>query len=259
MPDFPALSVIDLAAGYPNDSRAISDMTFDVMEGERVAVIGPNGAGKSTLFKAIAGIIPFTDGQISQGGLDCRTSHRLIGYVPQQNQVDWNFPATVGDVVMMGRARQIGWLRWPRKHDWDEVRRVLALVSMERTLDRRIGQLSGGQKQRVFIARALVQDAHVLLLDEPFNGLDPAAYEEILITLDRLRDDGVTVLVATHDMDLATTQFDKLLLMKRKLIAFGTAAQVYTPAHMKAAYGSRVSVLQDPELGTVIIADEHAH
>lgn len=259
MHDTPALSVKDLAAGYPNDSRAISDMTFEVLSGERVAIIGPNGAGKSTLFKAIAGIIPFTNGQISQGGLDCRASHRLIGYVPQQNQVDWNFPATVGDVVMMGRARQIGWLRWPRKHDWDEVRRVLSLVSMERAIDRRIGQLSGGQKQRVFIARALVQDSHVLLLDEPFNGLDPAAYEEILQTLERLRADGVTVLVATHDMELATSQFDKLLLMKRRLIAYGTAQEVYTPANLKAAYGSRVSVLQDPELGTIVVADEHAH
>ncbi len=254
-----ALSVIDLAAGYPNDSRAIYDVTFDVMAGERVAVIGPNGAGKSTLFKAIAGIIPFSSGQISQGGLDCRSSHSLIGYVPQQNQVDWNFPATVGDVVMMGRARQIGWLRWPGRHDWDEVKRALALVSMERAIDRPIGQLSGGQKQRVFIARALVQNAHVLLLDEPFNGLDPAAYEEILTSLDRLRADGVTVLVATHDMESATTQFDKLLLMKRKLIAYGEAGEVYTAANLKAAYGSRVSVLQDPDLGTLIVTDEHAH
>lgn len=255
----PALSVIDLAAGYPNDSRAVQDVTFDVMAGERVAVIGPNGAGKSTLFKAIAGIIPFTSGQISQGGLDCRTSHSLIGYVPQQNQVDWNFPATVGDVVMMGRARQIGWLRWPGKQDWEEVRRVLALVSMDRLIDRRIGRLSGGQKQRVFIARALVQKAQVLLLDEPFNGLDPAAYEEILGTLDRLRSDGVTVLVATHDMELATTQFDKMLLIKRRLIAFGTPQAVYTPDNLKAAYGSRVSVLHDSGQGTLVIADEHGH
>lgn len=259
MHDFPALSVVDLAAGYPNDSRAVNDVSFDVMAGERVAVIGPNGAGKSTLFKAIAGIIPFTSGQISQGGLDCRTSHSLIGYVPQQNQVDWNFPATVGDVVVMGRARQIGWLRWAGRRDWDEVRRALALVSMEKLIDRRIGQLSGGQKQRVFIARALVQTAQVLLLDEPFNGLDPAAYEEILQTLDRLRSDGVTVLVATHDMELATTQFDKMLLIKRRLIAYGTAQQVYTPQHLRAAYGARVSVLNDPVLGTVVVADEHGH
>lgn len=259
MHDFPALSVRDLAAGYPNDSRAISGVTFDVAAGERVAVIGPNGAGKSTLFKAIAGILPFTTGQISQGGLDCRTSHSLIGYVPQQNQVDWNFPATVGDVVMMGRARQIGWLKWPNQRDWSEVRRALALVSMEKLINRRIGQLSGGQKQRVFIARALVQHSHVLLLDEPFNGLDPAAYEEILGTLDRLRADGVTVLVATHDMELATTQFDKVLLVKRRLIAYGTAHEVYTPDHLRAAYGSRVSVLQDPALGMLIVADEHGH
>lgn len=252
----PALCVSDLSAGYPDDRRAISDVNFDVYTGERVAVVGPNGAGKSTLFKAIAGVIPFTTGQISQNGLDCSLSHGQVGYVPQQNVVDWNFPATVGDVVMMGRAREIGWLRWPRQHDWDEVARALEQVGMLPYLNRRIGTLSGGQKQRVFIARALTQSASVLLLDEPFNGVDVTATEEILDTLDRLRAAGVTVLVATHDMELANTQFDKMMLVRRGLIAYGTPDSVYTPENLKAAFGSRVSILKDGDR-TFVALDQH--
>ena len=252
----PSLCVVDLAAGYPDDKRAVSEINFDVYPGERVAVVGPNGAGKSTLFKAIAGVIPFTSGEISQGGRDCSDSHDLIGYVPQQNAVDWNFPASVGDVVMMGRARQIGWFRWPSAADWKAVEHALDQVGMLKYINRRIGRLSGGQKQRVFIARALTQAADVLLLDEPFNGVDVTATEEILDTLDRLRQDGVTVLVATHDMDLATTQFDKMMLIKRKLIAYGRPDDVYTPDNLKAAYGSRVSFLRDGER-ILVALDEH--
>ncbi|MBK9122304.1 MAG: metal ABC transporter ATP-binding protein [Chloroflexi bacterium] len=252
----PALKVEGVSAGYPDDRRAISGIEFEVQRGERVAVLGPNGAGKSTLFKAIAGVIPFTSGQISLLGRDCRSSHDLIGYVPQVNIVDWTFPATVGDVVMMGRARRIGWLRWPRRDDWDAVRHALDQVGMLEHIDRRIGALSGGQKQRVFIARALTQSADVLLLDEPFNGVDVTTIEEILATLDRLRDDGVTVMVATHDIELALSEFDKLLLLKRTLIAYGRPAEVYTPEHLKAAYGSRVSIMHDGD-HTLITVDEH--
>jgi ABC-type Mn2+/Zn2+ transport system ATPase subunit len=254
----PMLCVSDLSAGYPDDKRAISNINFDVYPGERVAVVGPNGAGKSTLFKAIAGVIPFTSGQISENGRDCSTSHGHVAYVPQQNAVDWNFPATVGDVVMMGRARQIGWLRWPSRDDWREVQRALDQVGMLRLMNHRIGTLSGGQKQRVFIARALTQTADVLLLDEPFNGVDVTATEEILDTLDRLRQDGVTVLVATHDMDMATTQFDKMMLVKRTVIAYGRPDEVYTPENLKAAYGSRVAIMRDGDR-TLVALDEHGH
>jgi ABC-type Mn2+/Zn2+ transport system ATPase subunit len=255
--EFPALSVEDLSAGYPDDPRAVFDVTFDVWRGERVAVIGPNGAGKSTLFKAIAGVIPTTSGTISQAGRDCRSSHGLIGYVPQQNSVDWNFPATVGDVVMMGRAREIGWLRWPSRADWERVNHALTQVSMKSFINRRIGQLSGGQKQRVFIARALAQASSVLLLDEPFNGVDVTTIDEIMQTLDDLRDSGVTVIVATHDMELAATAFDKILLMKRRQIAYGVPSEVYTAETLKAAYGSRVNVLHDSDGTTLVVADEH--
>jgi ABC-type Mn2+/Zn2+ transport system ATPase subunit len=254
----PTLCVSNLSAGYPDDKRAVSDINFDVYAGERVAVVGPNGAGKSTMLKAIAGVIPFTTGQISENGRDCSTSHGYVAYVQQQNMVDWTFPATVGDVVMMGRAREIGWFRWPGRADWQAVHRALDQVGMLRYINRPIGRLSGGQKQRVFIARALTQASDVLLLDEPFNGVDVTATEEILDTLDRLRADGVTVLVATHDMELATTQFDKMMIIKRKLIAYGTPQEVYTPENLKAAYGSRVAILRDGER-VLVALDEHGH
>jgi ABC-type Mn2+/Zn2+ transport system ATPase subunit len=252
----PVLSVQHLSAGYPGDRRAIDGVSFNVHQGERIAVIGPNGAGKSTLFKAIVGLLPFTDGSVSIHGEDCRASHNLVGYVPQHNEIDWNFPATVGDVVMMGRARQIGWFRLPGRSDWRIVQDILAQVGMERYTKRQIGELSGGQKRRVFIARALAQDTDVLLLDEPFSGVDSAASDEIMEALDMLQKYGVTVILATHDMEMATQRFDKLLLLKRQVIAYGAPEEVFTPTHLKAAYGGRVSVLQ--EAGQMyVLADEH--
>lgn len=252
----PALTVESLSAGYPGDRQAITGVSFEVGRGERIAVIGPNGAGKSTLFKAIVGLIPFTSGSISIFGEDCRTSHDLIGYVPQYNEIDWNFPATVGDVVMMGRARHIGWMRLPRRRDWETVHNLLEQVSMQGFINRQIGQLSGGQKRRVFIARALAQNADVVLLDEPFTGVDAAAEEEIMETLDILRKREVTVVLATHDMQMAAVHFDRLLLLKREIIAYGPPSQVLTPEHLRSAYGGGLSILQTNG-ETLVFADEH--
>lgn len=255
-PTIPALKVVNLAAGYPGDRRAISDVYFEVNRGERIAVIGPNGAGKSTLFKSIVGLIPFTNGHVSIHGEDCRTSHNMVGYVPQHNEIDWNFPATVSDVVMMGRARQIGWLRLPKRADWEKVEALLAQVGMAHLSHRQIGQLSGGQKRRVFIARALAQNADVLLLDEPFNGVDVAAQDEIMQTLDMLQSKQVTVLLATHDMELALAKFDRLMLIKSQMIAYGTPNEVFTPSNLKTAYGGRVRVFEDAGK-LMVLADEH--
>lgn len=253
---FPALSVQNLSAGYPGSRQTIEDINFEVQRGERVAVIGPNGAGKSTLFKAIVGLIPFTSGSVSIHGEDCRASHNMVGYVPQHNEIDWNFPATVGDVVMMGRARQIGWFRLPRRSDWRLVEDKLAQVGMAHFINRQIGELSGGQKRRVFIARALAQNTDVLLLDEPFSGVDTAAEDEIMQALDMLQENRVTVILATHDMEMATQRFDRMLLIKKHVIGFGTPEEVFTPANLKAAYGNRVSVLQDAGQ-MYVLADEH--
>mgnify|MGYP005842027877 CR=1 FL=1 len=252
----PALAVHELSAGYRDAPHAVENVTFAVGHGERVGVVGPNGAGKSTLFKAIAGLIPHHTGYISLCGEDCATSHTLIGYVPQQDAIDWSFPVTVRDVVMMGRVRQIGWLRFPSRRDWETVDALLARVGMLDCRHRQIGQLSGGQRRRVFIARALAQQTDVLLLDEPFSGVDAAAEEEILATLDLLRAEGVTVILATHDMRLAASRFDKLLLLNRRVIAFGAADQVFRPELLEQAYGGRIGIFHEGER-TLFIVDDH--
>jgi manganese/iron transport system ATP-binding protein len=252
----PALMVDHLTAGYAGSRNAVQDVSFQVFGGERVAVIGPNGAGKSTLFKSIAGLIPFTGGSISIHGQSCETSHNIVGYVPQNNEIDWNFPVTVSDVVMMARARQIGWLRLPSRGDRDIVTNSLKEVGLEAFAQRQIGELSGGQRRRVFIARALAQEADVLLLDEPFNGVDTSAEEEIMDTLETLSAQGVTLLVATHDMDMARSRFDKMLVLKQRVIGYGTPEAVFRPEILKQAYGGSVSVVQQGE-ETFIIADEH--
>ncbi|MBN1964243.1 MAG: metal ABC transporter ATP-binding protein [Anaerolineae bacterium] len=257
-PDCPALTVEDLGAGYNGARKAVEGISFSVMPGEQIGVLGPNGAGKSTLFKAIVGLIPHHTGHISMHGEDCATSHKLVGYVPQYEEIDWRFPVTVRDVVMMGRVRRIGWLKWPRKHDWDAVDALLERVSMIRFRDRQIGQLSGGQKRRVFIARALAQETDVLLLDEPFSGVDAAAEAEIMEMLDLLRHAHVTVIVATHDLSMAAQTFDRLLLLNRRLIAYGTAAEVFTPETLSGAYGGRIGIFEN-EGRTLVIADEHDH
>jgi ABC-type Mn2+/Zn2+ transport system ATPase subunit len=250
------LVVNRLTAGYPGSRQAVQDVSFQVFGGERVAVIGPNGAGKSTLFKSIVGLIPFTDGSISIHGQSCETSHNIVGYVPQNNEIDWNFPVTVRDVVMMGRARQIGWLRLPSRHDRAIVMDSLAEVGLDAFAQRQIGELSGGQRRRVFIARALAQEADVLLLDEPFNGVDPSAEEEIMDTLEKLSDQSVTLLVATHDMEMARSRFDKILILKQRVIGYGTPDEVFRPELLKQAYGGSVSLVQQGE-ETFIITDEH--
>jgi manganese/iron transport system ATP-binding protein len=252
----PALAVHELSAGYRGARQAIENVSFDVTHGERIGVLGPNGAGKSTLFKAIVGLIPHHTGHISMHGEDCKTSHDMIGYVPQQDEIDWAFPATVRDVVMMGRAREIGWLRFPSRHDWVAVDALLERVGMIAFRGRQIGQLSGGQRRRVFIARALAQQTDVLLLDEPFSGVDATAEEEILSTLDALHDDGVTFILATHDMGMAANRFDRLLLLNRRVIAYGPPEQVFTPETLSQAYGGRIGVFHEGQQ-TFIIVDEH--
>jgi manganese/iron transport system ATP-binding protein len=254
----PALSVDNLSAGYPGEPPVIVGVTFRVIAGERVSVIGPNGAGKSTLFKAIAGLVPHDKGEVSIHGYDCRSSHSMVGYVPQYDEIDWHFPVTVSDVVMMGRTRKIGLFRHPSRRDREEVERRLEQVGMAQFRSRQIGQLSGGQKRRVFIARALAQETDVLLMDEPFSGVDAAAEQEILNTLDVLRDAGVTVLLATHDLSMATEHFDKLLLMKRHIIAYGLPRDVFKPENLREAYGGRIGIFHEGS-EVIILADEHEH
>ena len=202
------------------------------------------------------GLIPHHGGHISIHGEDCRTSHNMVGYVPQHEEIDWRFPVTVRDVVMMGRLRQIGWFRWPGRRDWEAVDATLERVGMRQYRSRQIGQLSGGQKRRVFIARALAQATDVLLLDEPFSGVDANAENEIMELLDLLREEQVSVILATHDMHMAGRAFDRLLLLNRAVIAYGPPEEVFTPETLSKAYGGRIGVFQ-ADGQTIIIADDH--
>lgn len=256
LPIIPALDVRDLSAGYPGDKRAIEHLTFAINSGERVALVGPNGAGKSTLFKAIAGLIPFTGGEISVLGEDCRSSHAFVGYVPQQNEIDWSFPVTVYDVVMMGRARKSRWFSWWPSTDHAVVCDLLEQLNLASLATRQISQLSGGQRRRVFIARALAQDTRVLLMDEPFTGVDTTAEQEIMNALDVLTEQGITILLATHDMGRAARDFDRVLLLKRRLLAFGQPQDVMRPDVLRQAYSGALAVFQQGN-ETIFIADQY--
>lgn len=252
----PALDVHRLSAGYPHDRHAIHEVSFTVQSAERVAIVGPNGAGKSTLFKAIVGLIPFTMGHISIYGVDCRSSHSFVGYVPQHEAVDWTFPVSVYDVVMMGRTRHIGWFSWAGQRDHERVGQLLDELNLAHLAKRQIGELSGGQKRRVFIARALAQETRVLLMDEPFTGVDTVAEQDIMNTLDVLSDKGITILLATHDMHKAAQHFDKIMLMRRELLAFGTPEEVMQPDVLSQAYGGGLRVFNNNG-ETMMFLDEH--
>lgn len=241
--DAPSVSAQDLVVRY-NDSVALDNVSFTVHRAERVAVVGPNGAGKSTLFRAIAGVLQPTSGRITLfGGAPER--HICVAFVPQRTQVDLQFPVNVRDVVLMGRIGRLGLLRWPRRRDHQLVQECMELVNVSDLADRRIGGLSGGQQQRVFIARALAQEAELMLMDEPLNGLDANSQEEIYRILDELRRRGVTVLVATHDLEQAARCYDRIMLLNRRLLGFGTPKDILTPELLGQAYGDR---LRAPEL-----------
>jgi manganese/iron transport system ATP-binding protein len=225
------LQVSNLTVSY-NGTHALEGVSFGVQAGERVAIVGPNGAGKSTLFKALVGLLHPTRGTMETNGAE-------FGYVTQRSAVDWSFPVTVHDVVMMGRIAKMGWLRWQRPSDREIVQRCLAQVGMLNYASRQIRELSGGQQQRVFIARALAQEATILLMDEPFAGVDAPSQEAILEIIERLHGQGVTILVSTHDLNLAVERFDRLALLNRQLIAYGPPQQAVTPENLAAAYGGQ--------------------
>jgi len=252
----PALVLNDISAGYGRATNALEAVSFNIQTGERVAIVGPNGAGKSTLFKVIVGLMPHRTGEVivhghSHHAGDCPS----IGYVPQRDAVDWRFPVSVLDVVITGMLKQIGWLRWPGRREREAARAALEQVGLARLASQPIADLSGGQQQRVFIARALAQQADVLLLDEPFRGVDVEAQEGVFEVLDHLRRKHVTVLVSTHDLESATRRFDRLLLLNRRVLADGPAGEVLTPERLAAAYGGRLVVWQDGHPLTVA-ADE---
>ncbi len=245
-PAAPVVKLSHVSVLYNGGQPALVDVSFELAPGERVAIVGPNGAGKSTLLKVIAGILSPTTGELEvyghgPGGHDC------IGYVPQRTQVDWNFPVSVAEVVLMGRVAKIGLFRQASRADRQVARESLAQVGIADLADRQIGELSGGQQQRVFIARAIAQEAALLLMDEPLTGLDSPSQEAIFTILDALRMRRMTVLVSTHDLHLAADRFDRLMLLRGQLLGLGSPAQVLTAANLRLAYGTQMAVIETPE------------
>ena len=246
----PILDVQNLTVRY-NGSAALEEINFHLHEGERIAVVGPNGAGKSTLFKVVSGVLQPSTGEVNIFGSRPR-GHVCIAYIPQRSQVDWNFPVNVADVVMMGRSAKLGLLNWPRKRDREYVERALEIVELSDLASRQISQLSGGQQQRMFIARALAQEAELMLMDEPLSGLDTPAQEGLLGLLDTLRDQNVTVMVATHDLDQAARHFDRIMLLNHRMIAFDVPQQVMRTEYLLQAYGGRLKI----DYGGTMLVDD---
>ncbi len=251
-PGTPILAVAELSVRY-NGHFALQDVAFELRAGEQVAMVGPNGAGKSTLLKTLAGVLTPTRGQVKVYGHGPE-GHICIAYVPQRSMVDWTFPVTVSDVVLMGRIGKIGLLRQAGKSDHAKVRESLELVGIAELAKRQISELSGGQQQRMFIARALAQEAALMLMDEPLTGLDVPAQEDIFRILRTLRDCNVTVMVSTHDLNQAAEHFDRVMLLRQRLLGFGPPAEVFTEERLRSAYGSQMRLLPVAE-GVLALED----
>ncbi|AGE64670.1 manganese ABC transporter (ATP-binding protein) [Bacillus subtilis XF-1] len=226
----------------------LQDISLQVPEGKLIGIIGPNGAGKSTLIKTILGLVPRASGDISIYGKDYKDQRTRIGYVPQRGSVDWDFPTSALDVVLMGRYGRIGLLKRPKKEDVEMAKAALAKVGMLDYAKRQISQLSGGQQQRVFLARALCQNADIYFMDEPFAGVDAATERAIMTLLAELKEKGKTVLVVHHDLQTAEDYFDWILLLHLRKIAFGPAENVFTIENLQKTYGGRLTFLKDKVL-----------
>jgi manganese/iron transport system ATP-binding protein len=245
------LEVREVSVFY-GERPALDAVSLSFSRGDQVAVVGPNGAGKSTLFKAIVGLVPLAAGNILFNSHTPGEFRESIAYVPQREEVDWRFPVTVEDVVAMGRYGRGRWLRRLTPSDRQVVRASLERLGIGQLAGRPIGELSGGQQQRVFLARALAQEPRLLLLDEPFTGVDVGTKEETLELLGGLRENAVTVLVSTHDLDLAARRFDQVVLLNSRLVCAGSPQQVFTEAHLQDAFGGQMVVVN----GRAIVVDQ---
>lgn len=247
-----ALEVEHLTFTYPGAAQpALEDINLTVMRGEKVALVGPNGAGKTTLIKLIAGMESTPNGTIRVYGKPREACFHRVGYVPQRGDVDWDFPVTVREVVMMGRYAHLGWLRWPRPADHEAVERALEQMNLLDLAERQIGELSGGQQQRVMLARTLAQDADLLLLDEPLNAVDMPTQELIFHVLETLAASGKTVIVSTHDLGILPIHFSRAVFLDRRIVADGPVGQVLTAETLARAYGMQLCTDCAPEEQTV--------
>jgi manganese/zinc/iron transport system ATP- binding protein len=238
-----ALEVSDLTVAYRN-RPVLWDLDLDVPPGVLMAIIGPNGAGKTTLIKAVLGLIKPTAGRVLVFGKPIAQQSRLVGYVPQRTSVDWDFPTTVLDVVTMGSYRSLGWVRRPGKAQLDLAVESLEKVGMLEFADRQISQLSGGQQQRVFLARALVQQAEVYFMDEPFQGVDAATEKAIVVLLKEMRASGKTLVVVHHDLQTVSEYFDWVTMLNVRSICSGPVGEVFTEDNLRQAYGGRIAYLK---------------
>ncbi len=239
----PAIEVNDLTVAY-RDKPVLWDVDLEVPAGTLMAIVGPNGAGKSTLIKSVLGLVRPAAGQVLVHGRPYAEQRRLVAYVPQRGSVDWDFPTSVLDVVMMGRYGALGWFRRPGRRERDMAMAALEQVGMQEFAGRQISQLSGGQQQRVFLARALVQDAGLYLMDEPFQGVDAKTERAIVTVLQGLREAGKTVVVVHHDLETVPEYFDWVLLLNVRRVAAGPVAEIFTEENLRLTYGGRVPFLQ---------------
>jgi manganese/zinc/iron transport system ATP- binding protein len=240
----PAVNVSQLTVNY-GSTPVLWDISLSVPQGILMGIVGPNGAGKSTFIKAALGLIKPISGKMEFFGLPLKKVRQRVAYVPQRESVDWEFPVTVRDLVMMGRYGRLGLWRRPRAADWAAVDHYLDIVGMKAYSDRQINQLSGGQQQRVFIARALLQEADIYFMDEPFSGIDMASETVIIQLLQELRAKGKTVFVVHHDLNTVEHYFDWIMLLNMRLVACGPVKKVFTPHNLNIAYGKSYALFDE--------------
>jgi manganese/zinc/iron transport system ATP- binding protein len=238
------LAIEDMTVAY-GEKPVLWDIDLQIPEGRLAAIVGPNGAGKSTLIKATLGLIPSASGAVRIYGKPYREQRQLVGYVPQRGSVDWDFPTSALDVVMMGLYGRLGWVRRPGRHEREAALHRLEQVGMADFAHRQISQLSGGQQQRVFLARALAQEAQIYFMDEPFVGVDATTERAIVLLLQELRDAGKTVVVVHHDLETAPDYFDWAVLLNVRLIAAGPMGEVFNAENLQRTYGGRIAFLGD--------------
>lgn len=239
-----ALQVYQLTVNY-DKTPVLWDISLEVPRGKIVGIVGPNGAGKSTFIKTALGLVQPLSGKIEFFGQPLSEARRLIAYVPQRESVDWDFPITVRDLVMMGRYGTLGLCKWPRKADYAAVDHYLELMGMTLYADRQISQLSGGQQQRAFIARALVQEADIYFMDEPFAGIDIATEAVIMNTLHQLKAKGKTVFIVHHDLNTVESYFDWIIMLNMRLIACGSVVEAFNSDTLNMTYGKSYALFDE--------------
>jgi manganese/zinc/iron transport system ATP- binding protein len=252
-----AIEVEDLTMAY-GEKPVLWDIDLHVPESTLMAIVGPNGAGKTTLIKAILGLLKPAAGRVLIYDRPYEEQRKLVGYVPQRGSVDWDFPTSVLDVVMMGRYGKLGWLRRPGNKEKEMALEALEKVGMTKYAHRQISQLSGGQQQRTFLARALVQDAQVYFMDEPFQGVDATTERAIVSLLKDLREAGKTVVVVHHDLQTVPEYFDWVTLLNVRRIASGPVGQVFTEENLRLAYGGKVNFLSSSNGNGAITSEAYA-